>query len=680
MGNNCCTSRPIAPPFPHPPNHSTGLGDSKRASGKKKLKKKKENSTANHRYRSEAQIRDVPSHEECPSYLTPMGDYETSTGKGTSTKPNTQDGVSQTNSLSLPSITENNTTEEDVMSPAVPKGANSSENHARDIQESASSAEGGNGNNWEDADTKSVTSEASVQSAWSRNSFDRAWKPPRPLLSQGSVGSNLFRSANSMHRSSKKNLPNDDETDEKETGSERKQPPRPLQRPGSVGLLNLGDSRRRGARKSKTMDNSPHRANVSRRRKRISGRRGPSPASPGSEDSTTTTTTTTTTATSATTKDNRSDSKAGSGPSKAENSGNAKPKSVDEVDLHKWFTKQLSSASVSGVGADPSDADGRKADAGNGDPVIKIKDFEKTSMAYWMRFLKSSYHWGLYMHENNQRLEKLHYADKITKINSRGKKQDRILVITNKALYSLAQKDSLIKVRRRVDLRKIQRISRSWKSRQFVIHVPTEYDYLFEAIRRHDIMLTLQVVAPQAKIIESQQKSLRDIVQLKTGLEKVSQSASPCPKLQTLLKLPHSDDKTTTAIRNLVRAEQEFCTSVSSFLEIYAYVLDVYRNPNSIMKSIDKWNRVFDNYECIAKFHCSHLCPALQKVAEGKEGDISKEILNRLGLLKQVYETYIIRWDLGEKTVNKMLTKTKYASHFRRCEKLTAGECVCETP
>merc|ERR1712154_722525 len=68
----------------------------------------------------------------------------------------------------------------------------------------------------------------------------------------------------------------------------------------------------------------------------------------------------------------------------------------------------------------------------------------------------------------------------LVKINKRGKEQNRILLITDKALYNLKPKE-IRKCQRRIDLEKIVSITWATTSQEFAIHIPEEYDYRYKS-------------------------------------------------------------------------------------------------------------------------------------------------------------------------------------------------------
>eukprot|EP00924_Labyrinthula_sp_SR-Ha-C_P016905 snap_masked-scaffold_6-processed-gene-18.28-mRNA-1 protein AED:0.36 eAED:0.66 QI:0/0/0/1/1/1/2/0/186 len=75
-------------------------------------------------------------------------------------------------------------------------------------------------------------------------------------------------------------------------------------------------------------------------------------------------------------------------------------------------------------------------------------------------------------------LEDVVYSGNVCKYNSWGALQKRVLVVTNKAIYNVLP-GNYSKCKRRIDLNLIGSITCSQLSEEFVLHVPSEYDYHF---------------------------------------------------------------------------------------------------------------------------------------------------------------------------------------------------------
>lgn len=77
------------------------------------------------------------------------------------------------------------------------------------------------------------------------------------------------------------------------------------------------------------------------------------------------------------------------------------------------------------------------------------------------------------------------FSAEVRKNNKRGKWQDRVLMITDKAMYNLLPKD--LSLKRRVPLEHMAAMTASKKSHEFVVHIPEEYDYRFESDKQSEI-------------------------------------------------------------------------------------------------------------------------------------------------------------------------------------------------
>ena len=76
----------------------------------------------------------------------------------------------------------------------------------------------------------------------------------------------------------------------------------------------------------------------------------------------------------------------------------------------------------------------------------------------------------------------------VTKYNDLGFRQDRVVVVTENAIYNMKKKS----IQRRIPLDKLEAISLSTMSSEFVFHVKNEYDYrLLSYERRQDIIETI---------------------------------------------------------------------------------------------------------------------------------------------------------------------------------------------
>jgi myosin I len=88
------------------------------------------------------------------------------------------------------------------------------------------------------------------------------------------------------------------------------------------------------------------------------------------------------------------------------------------------------------------------------------------------------------------------FADQIVKLNRRSKPERRDLVVTTKAMYFVMRKkkkgEIVYNLTRRTDIAQIGSISMSTLSDNYiVIHVPSEYDNLFENEHKTELCMVL---------------------------------------------------------------------------------------------------------------------------------------------------------------------------------------------
>jgi len=82
--------------------------------------------------------------------------------------------------------------------------------------------------------------------------------------------------------------------------------------------------------------------------------------------------------------------------------------------------------------------------------------------------------------ENWPQPELVKLSQRLIKINRKGREQQRVMLITDKAIYNLMPRD-MSKCRRRIRLENIASVTFSDISNEFAIHVPEEYDYRFKS-------------------------------------------------------------------------------------------------------------------------------------------------------------------------------------------------------
>ena len=106
---------------------------------------------------------------------------------------------------------------------------------------------------------------------------------------------------------------------------------------------------------------------------------------------------------------------------------------------------------------------------------------------------------------NITREEEIQFSDKIKKINKNGWKQDRNILLTDKAIYNL-KKTSL---KRRIDYKAIMGITLSKLSDEFVIHCEDiDYDYQYISPRKKIIV---EIIAKNYELIKEEELKLFEI-------------------------------------------------------------------------------------------------------------------------------------------------------------------------
>lgn len=122
--------------------------------------------------------------------------------------------------------------------------------------------------------------------------------------------------------------------------------------------------------------------------------------------------------------------------------------------------------------------------------------------------------------------ESVEYSDFIVKINPRDKPQERVILITNKAIYNVMPND-FSRCKRRIPLEAITTITVSKVSDEFVLHVPTEYDYRIMSLRKAEIVECIRRNYPACSgfqrhlsVVYSPQVALKDCCTTKRSAKK----------------------------------------------------------------------------------------------------------------------------------------------------------------
>jgi len=95
--------------------------------------------------------------------------------------------------------------------------------------------------------------------------------------------------------------------------------------------------------------------------------------------------------------------------------------------------------------------------------------------------------------------EKIVYSCSVSKFNKWGIKQERTLMLTNTSLYNIKKNTS----QRKISIFNIKAVTKSTQpnNKQFIVHINSEYDYMFESDQISEIFEAIKLVFWQNKKI-----------------------------------------------------------------------------------------------------------------------------------------------------------------------------------
>jgi len=103
--------------------------------------------------------------------------------------------------------------------------------------------------------------------------------------------------------------------------------------------------------------------------------------------------------------------------------------------------------------------------------------------------------------------EKILFSDFVIKINRRNKEQNRVMVITDKAVYNVKN----YKLKRRIVIMNLISITMSKSSEEFVMHVPEEYDYRYKSAKKEEIINAIKRGNDRMNVIATDESALTDV-------------------------------------------------------------------------------------------------------------------------------------------------------------------------
>jgi len=125
-----------------------------------------------------------------------------------------------------------------------------------------------------------------------------------------------------------------------------------------------------------------------------------------------------------------------------------------------------------------------------------------------------------YNREDATTKEQVKFSDMMVKINRRDKPQERVILITNRAMYNLLPTD-VSKCKRRIPLALIDSVTVSEASDEFVVHVPGEYDYRMMSLRKNEVVEALcdeyeSLTGDKLVVNKTKQTALKSVTATKT--------------------------------------------------------------------------------------------------------------------------------------------------------------------
>eukprot|EP00466_Bigelowiella_natans_P009905 jgi/Bigna1/144115/aug1.84_g18823 len=249
--------------------------------------------------------------------------------------------------------------------------------------------------------------------------------------------------------------------------------------------------------------------------------------------------------------------------------------------------------------------------------------------------------WSLYQNGNGYVDELLYFVDQISKINSRGIKQKRVAAITDGAIYNIkAEKNGDLEIKRRIPLEAIDMVTKSSVSGLFILHVPNEYDYTFEAaVEKRDLLiLILQKLSPSIRVQVSQESDIQKYALKKeNSVDRKSDAGESIPALSRSLNLKKSKEHGAyaNALVTLLNREERICKDLFNIFEGVLYGLHPRKSPASQLN-----------------------------LTGG--GDAWKVLIQRAPVLKKVYESFIEEWPVCMRELKNLMKKTFVQKYINR--------------
>jgi serum/glucocorticoid-regulated kinase 2 len=129
------------------------------------------------------------------------------------------------------------------------------------------------------------------------------------------------------------------------------------------------------------------------------------------------------------------------------------------------------------------------------------------------------------------------FSDFVVKINKKEKEQTRALLITDKAIYNLLP-NNYTKCKRRIPLDEVGAVTLSQVSEEFVLHVPSEYDYRFKSLKKEKVATAIQTLfnALMEKSGDKRRLAVKKLVQSDLKAEALSKAQARLQSREEVLR------------------------------------------------------------------------------------------------------------------------------------------------
>ena len=234
--------------------------------------------------------------------------------------------------------------------------------------------------------------------------------------------------------------------------------------------------------------------------------------------------------------------------------------------------------------------------------------------------------------------EKVIYSNKLVKINQKQKKQERIMLLTDKAIYNLMPND-YTKCRRRIELENVESITKSVVSWEFVVHIPSEYDYRYQCAKEKDLNDIVDAISnakrrkchQPVKIIKVSQASLFSIMRAED------------PKGRTKSIFAQADTVVKQRERRYNQLKQDTTITESEYKE--------YLQDTATMESTQYHGGNKDNNIDKISVNDFDLLKVIGRGSFGKVMQVRKKDSNEIYAMKILSKNYIIKRNQIEHTI-----------------------------